>query len=85
MKPPLTKADLQAIQERNESPDVRTLLWEIKRLRGIVLRADQLQRLMGDVGGSQGMVLNGLRAELEGEPCVAEQPRLDGEARRLAK
>lgn len=77
MKPPLTKADLQAIQER-ASPDVLTLLWEIKRLRGIVLRADQLQRLMGDVGGSVGMVLNGLRAELEGEPCVAEFPRLDG-------
>lgn len=78
MKKPLTKADLQAIQDRNDSPDVRALLWEIKRLRGIVLRADQLQRLLGDVGGSQGMVLAGLRGELENEPCVQEQPRLDG-------
>lgn len=76
----MTKSDLQAIQER-ASPDVLTLLWEIKRLRGIVLRADQLQRLMGDVGGSVGMVLAGLRAELDGEPCVVEHPRLEGEAR----
>lgn len=82
MKKPLTRADLQAIQERAESPDVLTLLWEIKRLRGIVLRADQLQRLMGDVGGSVGMVLAGLRAELEGEPCVVEFPRLDGPGNR---
>lgn len=42
--PPLTKADLKAIQDRNPgSPDVRGLLWEIKRLRATILYADQLQ------------------------------------------
>ena len=76
MRPKLTRADLQAIRERSDSPDVRTLLWEIKRLRGLVLRADQLTRVLGNIGGAQGMVLDGLRAELEGEPCVAEFPRL---------
>jgi hypothetical protein len=77
MRPKLTRADLQAIRERSDSPDVRTLLWEIKRLRGLVLRADQLTRVLDNLGGSKGMILDGLRAELEGEPCVAEFPRLE--------
>ncbi len=77
MRPKLTKAELKAIQDRSDSPDVRTLLWEIKRLRGIVLRADQLQKALGEMGGAQGMMLDGLRAELEGEPCIEEFPRLE--------
>lgn len=76
-KPPLTRADLKAIWGRSAgSPDAQALLWEIKRLRAIVLRADQLQRALGEMGGAQGMMLNSLRAELEGEPCIAEFPRL---------
>lgn len=77
VKPPLTKADLQEIQGRNlQSADVRALLWEIKRLRGTVSYADQLQRVLGDLGGAQGMILQALRAKLEDEPCVKEFPRL---------
>lgn len=76
-RPPLTRADLVAIQDRNPgSSDVRALLWEVKRLRALVLRADQLTKVLSNIGRSQGMVLDGLRAELEGEPCVAEFPRL---------
>lgn len=75
-RPKLTKSDLHEIQERNDSPDVRALLWEIKRLRGLVLRADQLQKALGEMSGSQGLMLEGLRSELEGEPCVAEFPKL---------
>jgi hypothetical protein len=77
-KPPLTELDLQAIQERNrDSPDVITLLWEIKRLRAIVLRADQLQRSIDGLGGGAGMILNALRDELKGEPVINELPKLD--------
>jgi hypothetical protein len=79
MRPKLTKSDLHAIGQHSNSPDVRALLWEIHRLRAIVLRADQLQRVLGEMGGAQGLVLNGLRAELEGEPCVAEFPRLEAD------
>jgi hypothetical protein len=76
MRPKLTRADLHEIGIRSNSPDVRTLLWEIKRLRAIVLRADQLVRELGPLGGAAGMMRDGLQAELEGEPCVAEFPRL---------
>jgi ADP-dependent phosphofructokinase/glucokinase len=62
---------------RNKSPKVRELLWEIHRLRAIVLRADQLQRSLGQMGGGVGIVLGALREELKGEPCIAEVPRLD--------
>jgi hypothetical protein len=37
--------------------NVLTLLWEIKRLRTVVLQADQLQRSLSSVGGGAGTVL----------------------------
>lgn len=75
---PLTRAQLHEIQERHpESADVRTLPWEVKRLRSLVLRADQIQRNLGNVGGAVGVMLDGLRGELEGEPCIDEFPRVD--------
>lgn len=76
-RPKLTRAVLREIQERRDPADILTLLWEIKRLRGIALRADQVAKIIGPLGGAQGMVLDGLRAELEGEPCVAEFPKLE--------
>jgi len=42
-KPPLTKAKLREIQDRNPEPaDVRALLWEVKRLRALARYVDQL-------------------------------------------
>ena len=76
-KPPLTTEDLRAIQDRNpDSPDVRALLWEIKRMRATLLYADQLQRLLTILPGPQGLVLDTLRGKLKDEPCVTEFPRL---------
>jgi hypothetical protein len=76
-KPPLTREHLVEIQERNkDNPDVFALLWEIKRLRTVVLQADQLQRSI-EVGGGPGMVLQALRETLQDEPCVKEFPKLD--------
>jgi hypothetical protein len=76
-KPPLTRADLVAIQERNlENVDVRALLWEVKRFRALALYVDQLQRILGALPGPQGDVLEAIRAQLEHEPCVKEFPRL---------
>lgn len=91
-KDPLSRADLQAIRERNPrvpgnpaSDDLYAALWEIRRLRAVVLRADQLQRTLGErVGGGTGMILAALRSDLEREPCVLEQavlPDLNGRPR----
>lgn len=76
-KTPPTKADLHEIKERNPGgPDIGALLWEIARLRGTVLYADQLQCLLGTLSGPQGLVLEALRTILIDEPCVKEFPRL---------
>lgn len=74
-KPPLTRADLVAIQERNaESADVRTLLWEVKRLRALALRTHDLLRQGTSSTGA--MMANSLRTTLKDEPVVKEQPQL---------
>jgi hypothetical protein len=73
----LTCAELLAIQSRNDSEDVKTLLWEIVRLWAIALRADQLHVSLGNLAGGPGLILSALRAELKDEPCIAEQVRLD--------
>lgn len=78
LKPHLTKADLKAICERSVTRCARPAMG-IRRLRAIVLRADQLQRVLGEMGGSQGLVLDSLRAEIEGEPCVEEFPKLNAD------
>lgn len=76
-KPPLTRDQLTEIQQRNrDNSDVLALLWEIKRLRAVVLQADQLQRSI-ELGGGPGMVLKALRATLKDEPCVKEFAKLD--------
>lgn len=76
-KPPLTQETLREIQDRNlAASDVRTLLWEIKRLRALALYMDQLQRMIGTLPGQQGDVLEVLRRMLAEEPCVKEFPRL---------
>jgi hypothetical protein len=76
-KLPLPADQLYKIQERNrDSADVLALLWEIKRLRAVVLYADQLQRMLTTLPGPQGAILDTLREKLKDEPCVKEFPRL---------
>jgi hypothetical protein len=76
MKPPLTREQLEAIQARNTySTDVRTLLWEIKRLRALTLRTHDYLRQ--DATSSMGLVMaERLRRDLDAEPCVKEQTKL---------
>lgn len=71
----MTQEQLHEIGLRRSAGDVIALLWEIKRLRALVLRADQLQRTCGGQSCST-VVLNALRTELEGEPCIEEQLRI---------
>lgn len=73
---PLTAAELRAIYGRNRTPEVRALLWEIARLRTRLRRADQLRSCIvrEDPIARQLLphVLEALRRELEGEPCLQQ-------------
>jgi hypothetical protein len=75
-KEPLTKEVLQEMQRRASDPDTLALLWEVARLRSVVLYADQLQRMLTTLPGPQGAILDTLRGKLADEPCVKEFPRL---------
>lgn len=80
-KKPLAGADLEALQARNlDSPDMKTALWEIARLRSLVLLTDQLQRMLGTLPGQQGDLLEMVRSKLANEPCVNEFPKLPPDA-----
>lgn len=46
-------------------------------MRAIVMRVDQLERSLGATGGTVGMIRQGLRADLDEEPSIAEIPRID--------
>lgn len=80
-KKPLTRAELEAIQARNlGSDDMRAVLWEVARLRSLVLYTDQLQRMLGTLAGQQGDLLESIRKKLADEPCVKEFPHLPPDA-----
>ncbi len=48
--PPLTRAELRELWERNPLPAVRRLLWEVYRLRAVALRAADLIRTLRHQG-----------------------------------
>jgi hypothetical protein len=53
LKRPLTTAELREIKQRRDPADINRLLWEIRRLRIIALRADQFVSLSSDASGTQ--------------------------------
>jgi predicted N-formylglutamate amidohydrolase len=72
-KPPLSFDELKAIQDRNaDNTDVRNLLWEIRRLHAVVLRADQLARSMPEASGAIGMIAEELRRQIKDDPAVLQ-------------
>ncbi|WP_454703481.1 hypothetical protein [Achromobacter pestifer] len=73
-KPPLYHADLRAIRERQSwNADVITLLWEVKRLRSVLLRAYQLSGDFKRPAGITGDLFDEFMAGLRIEPCVIER------------
>jgi hypothetical protein len=74
LKPPLSLQQLKEIQQRNpDNPDVRALLWEIKRLHNIVQRGDQLVRSVPETNGTAvGIIAQAFRSETKNEPCLEE-------------
>jgi hypothetical protein len=57
-------------------PGVCAPLWEVARMRSILLYADQLQRMLTTLPGPQGAILETLPDKLKDEPCVKEFLRL---------
>jgi hypothetical protein len=80
-RPPLTIAQLRAIQQRNIiNADAMTLLREIKRLQGVVLATNELLAQWGDISEQALDRVEALQEQLEREPCVAEQTYDEREA-----
>ena len=76
-KDPLTFADLRAIRERQPwNPDVLSLLWEVKRLRAVLLRLDQVSCDLQRPAGLMGGIYDDLLAGLAVEPCVLEKDQM---------
>jgi hypothetical protein len=72
-KPPLTTEQLHEIGLRRSADDVIPLLWEIKRLRALVLRGDQVVREIGSAGS---YLVRIFREELAGEPVLEDMKRM---------
>lgn len=72
---PLSAADLAALYDRDPSPVVVELLWEIHRLRATILRADQIRRVFGHCPAAvPGTLWQAFLAELDAEPCLKDPP-----------
>jgi len=82
-RPPLTREQLREIWQGARQP-VRMLLWEIHRLRAVVLRANDFVRqakyhsLYRHMDSTTQTLFRGLQEALKREPVVAED-----EARRM--
>jgi len=73
-KAPLTHADLRIIRERQPwNADVISLLWEVKRLRSVLLRAYQLSADLKRPAGLTGELYDDFMKGLRDEPCVQER------------
>jgi hypothetical protein len=73
-KVPLSHQDLRNIRERQPwNADVITLLWEVKRLRSVLLRAYQLSGDFKRPAGITGELYDEFIKGLRDEPCVQER------------
>lgn len=69
---PLSIEQLKEIRERSDSPDMRAVLWEIRRLREIASTADELDRNLGPRVGISGLIRASLRVQLDGGACEVQ-------------
>ncbi|MFP3747022.1 hypothetical protein SB816_28450 [Achromobacter sp. SIMBA_011] len=87
---PLTTEQLRAMRERQpNNPDVIALLWEVKRLRSVLLRLHQVSGDLKRPPSLMGEIYDDLMAGLADEPCVIERDQdvaaLLGDPRKLRK
>lgn len=73
-KAPLTHSELRAIRERQPwNADVLALLWEVKRMRSVMLRMHQVSCDLKRPAGLMGDIYEELLAGLALEPCILER------------
>ena len=76
--PALTRKRLHDIQQQyGHDPVVRRLLWEIRCLQVVVMRARQLEQAMPPSEGTTdtGIIVSALRSELAAESWLLERTR----------
>ena len=77
---PLPTDELRAIRERQPwNPDVIALLWEVKRLRSMLLRLHQVSGDRKRPASLMGEIYDDLLAGLAVEPCVIERDQMTAE------
>ena len=77
-RPPLTLEQLRDIRDRRRGDaDIFALLWDIRRLHGLVLRANQIQAMLPRATGDRTLelVLGEFRRLLAEEPVVVEHEK----------
>ena len=74
VRKPLSTVELVEIRLRSDSPDMRAVLWEIRRLREIAATADELERSLGPRVDMSGLIRASLRVQLDDEPCTVSMP-----------
>lgn len=71
---PSARAELRAIRERQpDNADILALLWEIKRMRSLLLRLDQVSCDLRRPSGLMGDIYDELMQHISAEPCVVER------------
>jgi len=77
---PIPLDELRAIRERQPwNQDVMALLWEVKRLRAMVLRTYQLWPDFKRPTGVLAPIYDSFSESLKVEPCVLERDRTAAE------
>lgn len=69
---PASRADLRELWERNRSPEVHQLLWEVHRLRGYIVTTAQLLPMLKPQGGAKTIAAS-LAQRLGKEPAIHEE------------
>lgn len=79
-RPALTHAELRAIRERQpDNADILALLWEIKRMRSMLLRLHQVSGDLKRPPSLMGEIYDDLLSGLAVEPCVVERDQMTAE------
>jgi hypothetical protein len=75
-RPPISLTELAEIYDRDPSPNVLRLLWEIHRLHETIRRADQVRQTIGQEGSFYvpAVIWECFERELDAEPCLRELP-----------